>query len=266
MDFYCPKCGKALKKGETCDCDATEKRYIQPNRRRKKTDSRLVKILESFYSILTSPIDAGRQFVLKTDMIANIIFMLLQAIVSGVFAFIISEKKNALIISKYKDVISELDDSGIEFSNSIHIEAEKNFFMTIAFSLLLTLALAVVLYLVLKALKLNLNFDNIVSIIVIKTVPVTVLDMVACASVTFSSTVGWIVFILSSIVGLIYSISVYNSVVAINDNKRVLIYVLAFSIYFVLFVIFVINVAQYYVPDGLEYYLEYVLQNLFFLK
>ena len=199
MEQYCQKCGKVLKKGEICDCDATEKMYIQPNIKKRKNNERLIKIIESFYGILTSPIEAGRKFVLKTDMIANIIFMVLQAIVSGIFAYIISEKKNLQIASKYKDNISQLENFNSGFTNKIQIEAGKNFFMTIGFSLVFTMAMAVILYLVLKILKLNLNFENVLSIIIIKTVPIIVLDMVACASVLYSSSVGWILYLLSGV-------------------------------------------------------------------
>lgn len=271
MDEYCSKCGRVLKKGEVCDCSADEVQYIKPNQEKKEKNDRFIGIWESFFNILVCPIEAGRKFVLKTDMLANVLFMLLQAIISGVFAVLISSKKNEKLAQKYKsDMFDNFDFDIGGYSSKLKstgkLQLDKNFFMTVGFSLLITFALAFILYIVLKIVKLNLKFENILSIIVIKTVPISVLDCVACVTLTFSSAVGWVLFLLSGIIGIIYVVSVYNSVVAIADNKKMLIFVVTFSIFFILLWIFVRNVALYYVPVSLQEDLEYILETIFFLK
>ena len=269
MADYCPKCGKNLKPGESCDCNSSEKKYIRPrgSKRRFDGEKRPEGVIDNFFNILTSPVEAGRKYIIKGDMYSNIIFMLVQAIVSGLFAMLVSGKKNQKLLEKARTSIFDYSFGETSSYNDVYyMPTLNNFFRTIGFSLAITIVMALLLYFILKCLKINFDFKNILSVVVIKCVPIIVIDIVACATLEFSSTVAWVLFLLSGCIGVIYDAVLFVNVVAIENDKKLLVFVLMFSIFFILLLILIRFAAGLYVPNELANDLDYVMRIIFFMQ
>ncbi len=184
------------------------------NQAKRVSGAYLKRLLGVFIGVLRNPVQSGKEFVATGDAKLGVGFWAVQAIVSGIFALIICSKVNSI----GKVATSALSRMKDEEAQNI-LSYPKAFLLTIIGSLIISLAIAILLYLGAKLFQGKTTFGHVICIVSVRSVEVSVLLALSIVVLCLNVVWGFVIFILSWLVGLVFMIPVIEAGVEFNTDR-----------------------------------------------
>lgn len=289
MAKFCSECGKPLEEGKSCCCSASETVHFQqileqeveeyPNigihreNQRNQRDSQFTQINHSlllskdekdsyfydimctFKHILYAPVTHGVEFVKSKDTSTGLKLIGLQALLSGVFACIVSSKLNT-VLSTHNNTFSLL-------SKKIDIKMPMMniFIVTIIFSCILSLALAGILYVISHFVQNKVTFDSMVCTCGVRSVPIIVVNLITIALFYINNFYGILLFFLGNLIGYFYLIQVYPCT-SESKEKVPLILFLSAMVFIVVTYMIMYRGIDVYIPEELKAKWAYIKDDI----
>lgn len=152
---FCVYCGKELEEGATCDCEGAKKAAEQKidfsenltNVAAAGTEA-VGKTKVALLKIVKAPVTEGAAYMDGTNTITSVAMIVCQAILSGLFA--------SVLALKYNSIIKDMGGGWFDLS-SLKVSGIKAFFMTVLFSLIVSIFFAAIFFLVGKIIKIETN-------------------------------------------------------------------------------------------------------------
>lgn len=221
---YCIYCGKKLEDGEVCNCrniqnnqgsynqtfQADTQQYQNNfNQAKEVSGIYLQQLFGAFMGIFKKPVTQGKIFVSSGNVQLGVGFLAIQAILSSLFALAVCNKINSL---------GKMAVSLLNGSNGNIISYPKSFLLTIAGSLAMSFALAGLLYIGITLFKGKTAFGQVICAVAVRSVGVSIFIVLSIIVVFLNIGVGFAIFILSWIVGLVFMIPVIQAGAEFNSN------------------------------------------------
>lgn len=169
---FCRFCGKEINEGETCTCEGAQAEAAKAaaGANASAAGSQAADALKdaakvgsevagkagvTCLEIIKKPVTEGATFVNGTNHITAIGVIVLQSLLTAVFALLFSLKYNSAAAKSL---------SGAIFGSAIKISVVKAFFLAILFSLVATLIFSCLTFLMLKILKLQASLYEVLEV------------------------------------------------------------------------------------------------------
>lgn len=159
---FCIYCGKKLEEGEVCECEGAKKAAERKNDFSENVSNATAagteavgKAKVALLNILKAPVTEGVSYMDGTNFITSVAMIVVQAILSGLFAIVMAGKYNKIV-------------KGLKFGlfdlSGLKIGGIKAFFLTLLFSLIISALFACIFFLVGEVIKLEMNFKTAVDL------------------------------------------------------------------------------------------------------
>lgn len=256
---FCKYCGKELEAEQLCDCEQavasrmakeqpteTEASQLQEQNKNngKAFSDKAKEIWTTFYGVVKHPKTAGTSFVNDGHYQDAIVFIALQAVLSGFFALMIIRKINSLIAL------------GGGYLDSIKFSGARAFFVTILFSLILSAALIVIYWGILKLLKIKADMKVPLKLIAVRSIGIIPFILISYVGFALNIPFGIIVFIFSSLIGYLF---LYSSISTLGaEDKQPYMAFLSIGIMMIVFSLLATKGYVMYLPDSIKEVLKQV--------
>lgn len=189
---FCVYCGKKLEEGAICDCEGAKKAAGQKsdfsenltNVAAAGTEA-VGKTKVALFKIVKAPVTEGATYMDGTNTVTSAAMIVCQAILSGLFALVLA--------LKYNSVIKGMGGGWLDFSG-LKVSCIKAFFMTVLFSLIVSLFFAAVFWIVGKITKVAVNPYIALDFAGIRSSLLCVSNVLAIVLGIFMPSVGLIIF------------------------------------------------------------------------
>ncbi|WP_343209143.1 hypothetical protein [Anaerolentibacter hominis] len=175
MEKYCIYCGKPLAEGEQCSCRQKDAPFPEPERPARGL---LYRVWSSLTEILNAPVSGTKRYVVRGDLSASVILILLQALFSGSFMIIVFGRLEGIAV-KAMSYLSSFFYSGYgQTPAGMDFPLLRIFFLTVLFSLLFSSMLTLLFFAAARLLKSKAGFVNMIHVTAVRSavlLPVTVL-------------------------------------------------------------------------------------------
>jgi len=253
--MFCTKCGKQINEGEVCSCqqpvtqetvmpDAvipevsipepstydyseqatsetqTPKPNIQMGKAKENTSKYLKNAFDEFKDIVFKPSTNGRTFVKAENFNLAIGFMVLQAILTGLFLMEILLKINKGL----RAILGAFGGFEGEKNDVLQLPVFKDLFLTIFISLLFILVFTGLLYAAGMIFRQKIEFKKLVTLVATGSAAIIPLSLIACIIAFFSIPGGIAIFFIGKLLGLLFVVAAYPA--ETEDNKNMMYYVL----------------------------------------
>lgn len=224
---YCIYCGRQLEEREICDCrDVQDHQRLQAKclagikqrYREKSGRAREIhgvyqgRLFQAFSDVLKRPVQSGREFVALGDAKPGIGFLVIQALLSGIFALVVCNRINTFGEVQANSYV--YDDS--EYQNILHYP--RAFLLTFIGSLLLSLVITVLLYLGVQLFQGKTAIRKILCIVAVRSAGESVFVIISIVVAYLNIAWGLAIFILLWFAGLAFMIPVMEAGIEFNVN------------------------------------------------
>lgn len=204
----------------------------------------LSQIWVKFLMICKKPVTAGREFIKTATMMEIMIFILIQGICSGLFAAVEINRINYFMKSKmgeYEDLITKYLFSGI-----------KGFFVTLMFSVLISVIFAAVIFCVLKIKKESVDFREVLGIVSVRSAVEAPVIFVAAILLFVYIPVAGMLFYISSLIGIFIVAFLLSQYEKVGEDYTV--YIMIAVVIVMLFVYYIVTVKgiRLYLPSAIN--------------
>ena len=239
---FCKYCGTPLQDGELCNCEKAvasrtvvetplpEQESIQEpvqgapvgtnidyNEVVNKGTNIAIGILSQIKAIWKKPADAGVTFVKNGNKVDALIFMAIQAILSGVLILVQMKKIESLIMSAIGGIASMIggESIGIEFPYS------ESFFIVVVASAIISAIYVGVLYFVFRILKANEGINEAIRLASLRSVAAIPFTAGAIALSFLNQACGLGINAIALIFSFVFLVTGINGIESVESNKRV---------------------------------------------
>lgn len=245
---FCVYCGKELEEGATCDCEGARKADDQKadfseglsNVASAGTEA-VGKAKVALFKIVKAPVTEGVAYVDGTNSITSAAMVIVQAVISGLFAMILA--------LKYNGAIKGLGGGWLNLS-SLKVSSIKALFMTLLFSLVISAFFAGIFFLVGKIAKLEISFYTAIDLAGVRSSLLCASSAIATVLTIIFPAVGASIFY---ICGFLFSIVIgcvllkkYEG----SDNKIAYATVVGMLVFFLISAFFMSQVYKVYIPKN----------------
>ncbi|GEM_PF-2125742 len=286
MANFCTRCGKPLQPGEVCSCvggaqyqqqtpqyqqqapqyqqqapqyqqqyqQAPQYQYqqqyqqVQPQQNSGK--GQLFSVLKELFS---SPLIAGREYAAEGNFIYAMIFIAVQGVLTGIFAAELLQKLRSFIL-----MIATLQDADLTsraFMGYIEMPYFSSFFITTFLSIILSCILAGLVFLGHKIAKSELSFQQVLSLVSLRSLAVSVVTVFSMVVALFSyqsAIVAFVIFSLGNVIGW----TVLCLCAPLEDERRnskiVYMYIIAFIVFYAISTFIYSKCWTIYLPETLK--------------
>lgn len=181
-----------------------------------------------FCEVLSKPKSFGGKLVEEANLVKAFVFIVVQAILSGIFVTMKFGKINSAMES-YVALISS-DSSDVAKLNMYKFPLFKDFIITVVASVALSCVLAVVLWAMISVFKGKASFANTINASAVSCIGKTPIILLAIIVSFVSVSISIIIFMLSALVGLCYYCVVATAGTGVSEDKNAVIaFVIAFA-------------------------------------
>ena len=290
MSKFCTKCGRSLQENEVCNCQNEQKEVTQqmPNPEAAMTPTEdvqqeekqqenpqyhpvdensqqyntaaikevanglLKQVFRMLLGIIKTPVTAGKKFILESDLKVAGIIVILQAILSGVFALVVCEK----IDSSIKAAMGLIGDDILDFgslasiTDVLKMPYARIFIITVLASVTLSCFLAGMFWQGHKMIKCQVKYSQMLSAVAIRS-SLLIPTIVASAIVfELKNSLGIFLFFAFSVWGTTTMIIAMSS--CVNDavkDKFASMASIVLLIFFIVTIIVISRLWTFYLPD-----------------
>lgn len=260
---FCKYCGRKLEEGEICQCqkDAemdnagqnpkmkTQENYVQDSAQvtnaamaEKTNDVKkmIVGLFDVAKGIYKNPSEQIPKQVKKATIKESACFLVIQALLSGLFAVFAISKINKLIAI------------GGNFTAAYKFSGLQGFALTVIYSIILAVILAALYFVMNKIVKSQMSFTEAVALTSIKAIAVYPGIVLSYVLFAINSAVGIAVFILSSFFAVFYLVYGMKNIDGMSDNKNIYISFIVLFVFLIVFLVFAKMVIMSYVPATIK--------------
>lgn len=276
---FCSKCGRPLRDGEVCNCDQqmnqgyqqyTADRYqtgngyntdmyqnMQQYVNTQGGTSKAVlanNILQQIIALVKNPVTMGKEFVNAGDVITAAVMIILQGILSGLFALIMCIKVQGIfntflnLSSSYKYDIAEF----MQVKTLLKMPFFKAFLLTALLSVVLTVILTGIFMGANAVAGSHLNFVQMLSLVSLRSLMSFFMIALGCIISLFNVYVGISLFCMGNVAGFLLIAVVWAQVNPVSVNKQIYIMVAAYVVFMVVFAILIKFCWTIYLPEALR--------------
>ncbi len=286
MSKFCTKCGRSLQENEVCNCQNEQKEVTQqmPNPEAAMTPTEdvqqeekqqenpqyhpvdensqqyntaaikevakglLKQVFRMLLGFIKTPVTAGKKFILESDLKVAGIIVILQAILSGVFALVVCEKIDSSI-SSIKAAMG-LIGSLASITDVLKMPYARIFIITVLASVTLSCFLAGMFWQGHKMIKCPVKYSQMLSAVAIRS-SLLIPTIVASAIVfELKNSLGIFLFFALSVWGTTTMIIAMSS--CVNDavkDKFASMASIVLLIFFIVTIIVISRLWTFYLPD-----------------
>ena len=281
---FCIYCGKKLEEGEVCDCrkkteitgnqaaeanlsqeqqaavqDGTpsgvqpdiqyqgqpsQQYQIQTKQAVEKSSAYLRQLSNSLLGIIKKPAEEGKKFVASGDKKLAIGFLVIQALLSGIFVMLLCNKVNN-VARAAGSIVRDIESKYL-------FSLPKVLMITLIGSLILSFAMAVLLLAGVKLLKGNTTFWHMACVAAVRSIGKSIFILLAVVMSFLNVAWGIGSFVLSALIGWLFMIPVIQSGATLNENKQVYMVGAVIILSFVAFYVLATVGFPMYIPDSLK--------------
>lgn len=268
---FCKYCGRQLAEGEVCTCqsaqaESTPIQETQPTQQAAapiqgtqptqqagsiqyseqlqnitgQTKEMAGSLWKIFVDIIKNPSDAGTNYVRIGNLTNAVAFLIIQAIASGLFAICCVSKINGLI------------GLGGSYTAALKFSGAQAFFLTILYSVILSVINAGLLLAAVKIAKGTINFQTALSATSIRSIILVPIVLVSCILFFINPATGIGVFVISFIICNMFMMLPMRGIGGLNDSKIIYTAIAVMIASLIIFVIFASKAATTYVPSSIK--------------
>lgn len=209
MANFCTRCGRPLQQGEMCTCSSevsaqatgseNHSNYNEINNGGANPTKNAVPNVQSQYikeiaellrRLAKSPVQAGKEFILKANVKIAIVFIVLQGILSGLYGIFVASK----LVNTYA--------GGYGISQYLRIPYLLSFVITVIISILFTFIMAVLLLGAYRVSKYQITFHQVIAQVSLRSIIVSCMTILAIIFTLINMIFGVFFFLLGSLGGI----------------------------------------------------------------
>ena len=255
MARFCTRCGRPLEEGEVCNCgqevaqaaaqqqvapqpevaqqqaapqfqqQAQQQGYAQNSQQFQQTQQAVTgflgKMFGSFLNIIKHPVTGGRDVILAGEVAVGIALMVLQGILTAIFAAIGANKAFGDMVG----VVSYLS------SDDVKIPYVKIIFLTLILSVILSFVLALLLFLGNLIMKNTVSFGQMVAAASLRSSVVIITNILAIIVCLINPVGGMLVFAIGNIWGFFVILQATPIANETMRNKLPLVMILVYFVF-----------------------------------
>ena len=240
---FCKHCGRKLEEGEVCSCIEEINKEEVSESTTSKMERKTIQVedlLETVKKVYKNPCGEIHEIVQKLDIQKSVIYLAIQAVLSGVFAVSCAKKINDLI------------SMGGSYTASYKFSSPKTFFLTIVYSMILSIILACLYYVGGKAVKSEMGYKEALSLASIKAIAASPVIILSIILFWTNPLVGIAVFFLGFLFSIFYLIYGMKGMKDISENKSLYLSFVVMVVFIIIYFMFAKKVALMYVPDSIK--------------
>jgi hypothetical protein len=289
MGSFCTKCGRPLADGEVCNCTSNAQQpqqqpqpqpqqaqnfnnmpnngmnnggnfnnqnvYGAPNMQMPKQPTYFSVLVDILKKLVKSPITEGKAFAEAGMVKYSVVFIVLQAIMTGFFGLVVCSKISSAL-SSVTSLIGGLSSlsSGLSssISDAMKIPYFSAFMGTVVISAALSFLLALLLFCAHKLIKHNVTYQQMMSVVALRSGVLACTTVIAIIVSLINLGAGLVVFFACGIVGyVIFGFIVPNNNQAISQNVIYMI-LLALLVFAIVMAFVMSKGVNLYLPSGIK--------------
>lgn len=254
---YCRYCGRKLEDGEVCTCRGQES--VQPEIQKEGSPAGtrsskeaaaevaaqskmiVIKAWKEWLGLIKAPARQGAAFVQRGNSAIATLFILMQAIFSGIFA--------VLFVGKLNGVIG----IGGTYTKSFMFSGAKAFFLTLLYSIILSAALSGLYFLGCKLMRKQIGFWSVLRLTSLRSVislPVTILSVLMFL---LNVPAGLLLFyFVGMLAAAMFLLAGSNGLTDVKHDHKVYLTLIVMALFVLFFFLFASLVVKSYLPAAMK--------------
>ena len=216
-------------------------------------------LARSYFEIMLRPKSVGRSFVRSADTARAFIFIIVQAVFSGLFSVVVFNKINSTARSLF---VASHDTDNLEKFENYKFPLFKDFFVTVIATIVLAFILALVLKGIIHIMKGRTSFGEALCAVAVRSTGKAPVILLAVIIGMIDLPVGIVLFGFSAIVGLCYSCMVVPTGVGVSEDKTAVIVLLTSIVAMICTYIFVRYCSINYLSSTVKSLIELGLADM----
>lgn len=216
-------------------------------------------LARSYFEIMLRPKSVGRSFVRSADTARAFIFIIVQAVFSGLFSVVVFNKINSTARSLF---VASHDTDNLEKFENYKFPLFKDFFVTVIATIALAFILALVLKGIIHIMKGRTSFGEALCAVAVRSAGKAPVILLAVIIGMIDLSVGIVLFGFSAIVGLCYSCMVVPTGVGVSEDKTAVIVLLTSIVAMICTYIFVRYCSINYLSSTVKSLIELGLADM----
>ena len=256
---FCRYCGKKLNEGEVCNCNESQNVDIKSDIETNPQDvyvhsigsepstqpidfaGKAKEFWNNFVKVIKAPATEGSQYVITGDRVDSICFIVLQAILSGLFGMFMIIKLNSQIESALGSI-----------TDAYKFSVGKAFLITFLFSIVFSAVFGGLFALASIIVKTQIKVDQVLGVLAVKamvSMPIIVISyIVLFLNVSF----GMLVFYSSCIFVICTLMEAIRRIQNMNENKMVYMMFVICILFYIIAVLIMDKAAGLYLPASIK--------------
>ncbi|HIS32635.1 MAG TPA: hypothetical protein IAB44_13995 [Candidatus Limivivens intestinipullorum] len=235
---FCKYCGRKLEEGETCSCQGQAAPASQPA---FQGGQLALTVWANFLHIWKSPAENGQDYVQNGGLLTAAMLLLFHGICSGLFAVLCIGKINGLI------------GLGGSLTERMKFSSAGAFFLTVLYSLILSVLLTVILFLGNKLLRGEGGIQEMLRIASMRaaiSIPVT---LIGCLVFLLNVPAGIVIYYCAgALAGTGFLAAGVEGIAGLNRDRKIYLLVGGMILFAVVFLLFALWVFPSYIPSNVR--------------
>lgn len=236
---FCRYCGRKLAEGETCSCRSQASAAASIPFTQRKVSA--LSLWKEYLSLLKAPASQSVSYVRSGNIVSSLLFFLMHAICSGLFAVLCIGKINSLI------------NLGGSLTESLVLSKASAFFLTLVYSLLLSGILTLLTLAGGKLLRGDLRPQQALCLTSLRSVISIPIALLSCLFFFLNIPAGIILFFFAGLLGGIGFLTIGNdSIAGISRNRKVYLSIIIPILFVLIFLLFSTKALPTYLPSSIR--------------
>jgi hypothetical protein len=223
-------------------------------------------------SLIKSPVTAGAEYVSSGNAVTALALIVLQGILSGLFALTICLKLQSLMNtlinlmtgSSSSSLYSSYSSAAeiIQMKTLLKIPVFKGFIFTALMSVVLSFILALIMFLGNMIIGSKMNFTQIMSLVSLRSLAASFMVLLGILISLINVSVGFSIFFMGNIAGFIFMSVVQSRVSEETANKQILMMIIAYILFVVAFALSIRLCWTMYLPSALKLMVDQIKSSV----
>lgn len=240
---FCRYCGRELKEGETCSCRGQ-------NEAPKTSVGTLIgssgtqvagALWQTFLLLLKHPMSRSRSYMLSGNPVSALTFFVLHGICSGLFAVLCINKINSLI------------GLGGSLTENLQFSGAGAFFLTLLYSVLLSMILSALCFAGSKLFHGELGFQSALCVASMRSVISVPVSLLGCLFLLLNIPAGFLIFYgIGLLAGVSFLTAGIYGVGNIHPDRKIYFSLLVVVVFLLLFLLLASKAIFTYIPSSIR--------------